>query len=222
MFRSAIAALALFASGWGDGVAQTHNPRHATAWEIGPAYDGRGGSRNMPLHPSPHRRGLLAIDLPYPNAAAGHANYITFLHGSLAGKSRIQMRYRVELPPGVRIGAAKPLDGIYRPGIITPYFQRAGDDWRARPRSTEAYRWYATFATQGLNQTGEHVIVAPLNGNWTAIETSSRSNNPAAFRASIQQAERVGFVLGGGDGYGHGIYATGPGARIVVLEYVVE
>jgi hypothetical protein len=65
------------------------------------------------------------------------------------------------------------------------------------------------------------MIVAPLDGPWTAVQTSSARNNPAAFRASKVEADQVGFVLGGGDGYGHGIFATGP-ARLIVLDFRVE
>jgi hypothetical protein len=64
-------------------------------------------------------------------------------------------------------------------------------------------------------------MVAPLDGNWTAVQRSSARNNPAAFRAAIAASDQVGFVLGGGDGYGHGVTATGP-ARLTILDFRVE
>jgi hypothetical protein len=64
-------------------------------------------------------------------------------------------------------------------------------------------------------------MVVPLNGNWTAVETSSARTNPEGFRDAVANADQVGFVLGGGDGYGHGVYATGR-ARLVVTEFRVE
>lgn len=64
-------------------------------------------------------------------------------------------------------------------------------------------------------------MVAPLNSNWTAIETSSARTQPAAFRDALLNADQVGFVMGGGDGYGHGAYATGR-ARLVVTQFSVE
>jgi hypothetical protein len=185
----------------------------ANAWMIGPILDGRNYSRHMPLHPTSRRNGGFHIDLPQ---APGSVNYVTFRHGSLAGKSRIVMRYRLEAAPGVRILARS--DGR-SDGIITPYFQRSGDNWSARGRY-ESYRWYGTFATQTIKP-GEHLIVAPLNGLWTAVETSSSRTNPRGFRDAVAAADQVGFVLGGGDGYGHGIHATGP-ARLVVTEFRVE
>jgi hypothetical protein len=185
----------------------------ASDWMIGPILDGRNYSRGVPLHPTPIRNGGWFIDLPQ---APGNVNYVTFRHGSLAGKTRIVMRYRVEAAPGVRI---IPRNYPQWTGSITPYLQRAGDNWSARGRF-EAYRWYGTFATRPL-MPGEHQIVAPLNANWTAIEKSSARTNPRAFQDAVLDADQVGFVLGGGDGYGHGVSATGP-ARLVVLDFRIE
>lgn len=216
LFRaSALATLALFNT---PGVAQprastTFGERPASAWVIGPIIDGRSYSRRMPLHPSPRRNGGWYIDLPQ---APGSVHYVTFRHGSLAGKTRIVMRYRVEAEPGVRI---MPRNYPQWTGSITPYFQRSGDNWTARGRF-ETYRWYATFTTRGLVP-GEHEIVAPLNAKWTAVETSTARTNPRAFHEAIVDADEVGFVLGGGDGFGHGVFASGP-ARLVVLDFRVE
>ncbi len=183
-------------------------------WVIGPIIRGRNYSREMPLHPAPNARGGFQIDLPQ---APGSVHYVTFPHGSLTGKSRIVMRYRVEAAPGVRI---LPRTDPKSASMITPYFQRSGDNWTARGRF-ETYRWYATFATQSPIRPGEHLIVAPLDGAWTAVETSTARNNPAAFRAAKAGADQVGFVLGGGDGFGHGVFATGR-ARLIVTDFRVE
>jgi hypothetical protein len=104
--------------------------------------------------------------------------------------------------------------------MITLYFQRAGDTWSGRGRF-ETYRWYATFATHTPVAPGDHLMVAPLDGRWTAVEGSTAGANPAAFRAALAQADQVGFVLGGGDGYGHGVFATGR-ARLTVTDFRIE
>jgi hypothetical protein len=39
--------------------------------------------------------------------------------------------------------------------------------------------------------------------------------------AALAAADRVGFVLGCGDGYGHDVFATGP-ARLTVTDFRVE
>lgn len=189
-------------------------PSDPAAWTIGPIIRGRNYSQGVPLHPIPRRGGGWHIDLPQ---APGSVHYVTFRHGPLAGKSRIVLRYRLEIEPGARLLAAS--DG--RSGsMITLYFQRSGDNWSGRGRF-ETYRWYATFATQAPIEPGSHEMVAPLSGPWTAVETSSARTSPAAFRAALAATDQVGFVLGGGDGYGHGVFATGR-ARLVVTDFRVE
>ncbi|HZF93553.1 MAG TPA: hypothetical protein VEZ20_01640 [Allosphingosinicella sp.] len=215
---AAIAAFLLLAAACGDtseaNAAQGADPRQATAWTIGPIINGRNYSVNMPLHPTPRRGGGWEIDLP---RNPGSVHYVTFPHGSLAGKTRIRMRYRIEADPGVRI---LPSTDPNLPSILTLYFQRAGDNWRARGRY-ETYRWYATFASHSPLAAGTREIVAPLNGGWTAVGTSTVRTAPAAFRDALAEADQVGFVLGGGDGYGHGVFATGR-ARLIVTEFAVE
>jgi hypothetical protein len=189
-------------------------PRNPNGWTIGPIIKGRNYSVGMPLHPAPSAWGGWQIDLP---RAPGSVHYVTFRHGSLAGKREIVMRYRVEVAPGARI---VPTTDPALPSIITLYFQRRGDNWSGRGQF-EAYRWYATFASQMPITPGDHVITAPLDGVWTAVQTSTARTAPAAFRAAIADADQVGFVLGGGDGYGHGVHATGR-ARLIVKSFRVK
>ncbi len=106
------------------------------------------------------------------------------------------------------------------PAILTLHFQRAGDDWSALGKF-EAYRWWASFKSHVGLVPGEYETTVELAENWTAVLTSSAVSNPAGFSAAIQGSDRLGFTLGGGDGLGHGIYATGP-ARIIVTDFRVE
>jgi hypothetical protein len=216
LFRAAILiALGLstvFAAG---APADARSPGMTAAdWVIGPIIKGRSYSHGMPTHPSPGPGSGWHVDLPQ---APGSVHAVTFHHGSLAGKRRIVMRYRVEAAPGVRI---VPRTAPALPSILTLYFQRGGDNWSGRG-PYETYRWYATFASQTPITPGEHEIVVPLNANWTAVQTSSARSNPADFRDALFNADQVGFVLGGGDGYGHGVHATGP-ARLIVTDFRVE
>ena len=185
----------------------------ASAWDIGPTIEGRNYSRNTPPSPSAVRGGM-AVDIP---GAPGSVHYVTRASAPLAGARRIVMRYRIDLAPGARIYARTAPD---HPGMLTLYFQRAGDTWSGNGRY-EAYRWYATFATDHELAAGEHTMVAPLDALWTAVERSSAANNPRGFAGALAETDRIGFVLGGGDGYGHGVYASGP-ARIVVTDFHVE
>jgi hypothetical protein len=212
LLRAVTATFVLLAACSEASAASSHSD--PGAWTIGPIIKGRNYSQGMPLHPSPTRRGGWQIDIP---RAPGSVHYVTFRHGSLAGKRRIVMRYRIEADPGVRI---VPSTVPSSPSMITLYFQRGGDNWSARGRF-ETYRWYASFATQSPITPGEHVLVAPLNGNWTAVQNSTARTSPAAFRDALAGADQVGFVLGGGDGLGHGVSATGR-ARLIVTEFRVE
>lgn len=189
-------------------------PPPASAWTVGPITPRGNSSRGVPIRPAAGPGRGWHIDLPPPG---GSVNYVTFHHGSLAGKSRIVMRYRIEAAPGVQI---LPRTAPSLPSAITLYFQRRGDNWTGRG-PFEAYRWYATFASQSPINRGEHVLVAPLSGKWTAVSRSSAYTNPYAFREALADADQVGFVLGGGDGYGHGVFATGP-ARLIVTDFRVE
>jgi hypothetical protein len=210
----AASTFAVAAGGASAGAQTVSATSDAGQWVIGPIIGRRNYSVAMPLHPTPRRDGGFQIDLPQ---TLGSAHYVTFRHGSLAGKRRIRMRYRIEAAPGTRIVATS--DPKY-PGIITPYFQRFGDNWTARGRF-ETYRWYATFATKVI-EPGHYEIVAPLSARWTAVETSNAHDAPDAFRDAVAHADQVGFVLGGGDGYGHGVHVERGRARLIVTDFRVE
>jgi hypothetical protein len=191
------------------------NPMDSSVWEIGPITPNGNRSVNMPLTPSPHAQGWY-FDFPQPDSTAGHVHYLTFKHGSLSGKSRIVLRYRIEADPGVQIYPTR-YPGMQ--SMLTMYFQRRGDDWSGRGKY-ETYRWWATFRFHAPLTAGEHEMSVGLDENWTAVQTSSAASNHKAFRDAIREPDRVGFTFGGGDGFGHGVYATGP-ARFVVTSFQV-
>lgn len=213
----AAVALALGAASTGSAQGRVLDAARAISpseWTVGPIIRGRNRSTGVALHPTPARGGGFVVEIP---RAPGSAHYVTFPHGSLEGKNRIVMRYRIEAAPGVQIVPATAPQG---PAMMTLYFQRAGDTWTGR-RQFETYRWYATFATRSPLRPGTGTIVAPLQANWTAVMTSSARTHPGAFADAVAEADEVGFVLGGGSGFGHGVYATGP-ARLIVTEFRVE
>ena len=185
------------------------------AWEIGPIMGYENMSKGVPLHPQPHLDGW-SIDIPSPTAAEGHVHYVTVPTGSLAGKTSVSLRCRLEMADGTRLCPVKSPDS---PSLLTLYFQRKGDDW-SMDGEYETYRWYASFGTRIDIRAGEYVLEARFDQNWTALQTSSRDNNLNAFNAALQNAGRIGFVLGGGDGLGHGVFATAP-ARLVVTSFKV-
>jgi hypothetical protein len=191
------------------------NLMDATAWEIGPIIGGQNLSVGMPLNPSPHPEGF-AIDIPYPNTLAGHAHYITVPVNGLAGKSMLKMTVRLEMDEGTKL---VPVKSPNAPSLLTMYFQQRGDNWSGTG-PFETYRQFASFATRVDLKAGVYTFEVSLSSNWTAIQGSSKLNNPAGFQAAMDNACRVGFVLGGGDGLGHGVYATAK-ARLVVTEFKI-
>jgi hypothetical protein len=155
------------------------------------------------------------IEIPM---APGSLRYVTMPTQSLAGKRSIRMVYEVETDdPATRI---VPRNFPESPSILALYFQREGDNWSGSGKY-EAYRWYASGVKKSPIVAGKHEIEASFEWGWTGVMTSSINSNPWGFREALEHAHRVGFVLGGGDGLGHGVRATGP-ARIRILSFSVE
>ena len=50
------------------------------------------------------------------------------------------------------------------------------------------------------------------------MQSATGADAPAQFADALANAERVGFVFGGGLSAGHGVYATGP-ARFHLLSF---
>jgi hypothetical protein len=182
----------------------------ASSWEIGPIIDNVNYSRGMPLHPTQTSDGW-AFDFPLQG---GWVGYVTYKYGSLAGKSRIVMRYRIEADPGVQF-LPKCCPQLLGQGP-TMYFQRKGDNWE-----NDGGRWWATFNSPWPIVPGEFELNIPLNANWTSVSTWTAEGRPSDFANAKSNAERIGFTFGGGDGYGHGVYATGR-ARFVLLSFTIE
>ena len=183
---------------------------NAAAWEIGPIIDGRDYSSGVPSQPTQDGSSWY-FDFPlFP----GKVGYLTYRFGSLSGRSRIVMKYRIEMDP------ATLLHPPCCPNMIsvgpTPYIQRKGDDW-----NTDGYRWWASYASPMPITPGEHEITVELNGPWTSVFTKTADNDPSSFAKAKADADRIGFTFGGGDGLGHGLYADGS-ARFVLESFRVE
>lgn len=200
----------------GSSVASPGGTLNPNAWYIGPKPTPTGGgSVGMPLHPSPHKDGW-SFEIP---TKGRHANYLTFNHGPLTGKTRITMRYRIEAEPGIQIHPHST--GEQNWSQLAPYFQRRDDNWKP---DREHYRWYVAEKRRHMPlRPGEYELTVSLDpsADWVAAVKSVSSTSPALYRQAINLGHCVGFVLGGGDGVGHGVYASGP-ARFVLISYRVE
>jgi len=183
---------------------------NAREWEIGPIIDGKNYSHNVPLTPTPEVTFGFHIDFPPSDGV----HYVTRHYGSLSGKTKITMRYRIEMDEGVKIvPSTAPNSPSIGPVI---YFQRNNDNWHS-----DGWRWWATFNAPIPITAGEFVLSVPLDGAWTSVESKTAANNIGEFADAKMYADRIGFTFGGGTGYGHGVYATGK-ARIVVTDFRVE
>lgn len=206
---ASLAALALLPS----------SSSHATApgaasWEIGPIIRGRNYSQGMPLHPQPVRGGW-SFDFPVGSAAAGHVHYVTYRPGSLEGKSRIVLRYRVDAAPGTRF---VPQEQPAAPATVSLYFQRRGDTWSAKGRY-EYYRWFAPAATVRQIVPGEQEISVRLDDPaWGSVMGRKADTAPQALRDALSDVDRIGLLFGTAAARGHGVYATAP-ARFTLLSF---
>ncbi len=189
----------------------------AAEWEIGPIIRGRNYSVGMPLNPTPLRTGWF-FDFPVGSEAAGHVHYLTFQPGSVAGRSRITVRYRVDAAPGTRF---VPRANPELPGTVSLYFQRQGDDWRAR-RGSQFFRWYAPEATMRVLAPGVHEMSVRLDDpEWLAVLGSA---SPALWDMRAEawaNIDRIGLVFGAREGRGHGVFASAP-ARFTLLSFRIE
>ena len=183
-------------------------PAASSGWEIGPIIDGRNYS--------PGAVALSADSFTIP-PAPGHLNALTRATGPLSIRNTIRLRYRIDLAEGAAI---EPPCCPGSPASLALFIQRRGDNWSARAQY-ETFRWYSTSHFISPLEAGEHELIVPLSGRWTAVLTSASDTSPAAFREALANAARIGIVFGGGTGWAHGASATGE-ARFTILEWSVQ
>ena len=109
------------------GLSASSLAREAVDWEIGPVIRSKNYSVGMPLHPVRLDKGWY-FDFPYPDVRSGHVHYVTFDPGSLAGKTRIIIRYKIKADQNVRFVSREYPDKI---ATVSLFFQRSGDTWTA-------------------------------------------------------------------------------------------
>ncbi len=179
----------------------------APSWQIGPTIKGVNYSKGCP----PSFAQSFTIGLCEPH-------YVTRSTGSLEGKARIVLRFRIEAAQGVVIHGAK-CPTTSKSGV-TVYLQRKGDDWAADKAD---YRWWHKPSRIAALKPGEYEIIAPLNpgANWSAALGAKSAEKPEAFQAALRNAGQVGFTFSNCEGLGHGAAATG-NVTFTVLDWGVE
>ncbi len=141
--------------------------------------------------------------------------YVTYINGPLKPGQTLYLDFRIDADEGTRIF---PREHPAAQGEVSLYFQRKGDNMSATGKYV-FYRWYQAVKREPLTP-GRHTVSVSLAGsNWKAVSGGKTgTNSPAEFAAALANAERVGFVLGGKGGAGHGVLADGP-ARLTVLSW---
>ena len=188
------------------------NSTDPQAWELGPIYDGVNVSQGANLYPF---EGGWCIDIPL--IGEGSVHYVTRPTGSLEGKTKVSLVCELVMAPGVKLCPVKSPDS---PSLLTLYFQRRGDNWSG-VEQYQTYRQYASFATEVNLAAKEYTLEARFDQNWTGVQNASRATHLEAFNDALANASRIGFVLGGGDGLGHGVSATGD-AKLIIKSFRVE
>ena len=187
----------------------------AGAWEIGPSIRGRNYSVGMPTQPAPARGGGVAFD--FPIAGRGQVDAMITDVGPLAGARQITMRYRIDAARGTRF---VPFERPNEPATVSLYFQRRGDNWSARGRY-ESYRWYVPGRAVIPLAPGTHTVTVRLDEEWGNVNSTTSFQDPAAFRAALEDTARLGIAFGSTTLRSHGVYATGP-ARFTLLALDIE
>lgn len=208
-------SLALALAGCDDDSYTPTPTEQASGWQVGPIV--RGENRSPRATITPHPDGW-AVEIPHGAVGdqVGELSGLTRKCGPLAGNFNIS--FRVEGDEGVKIVPSQP---GYFVGTATPFFQRRGDDWSAKGEK-EAYRWYGAFSSEVL-EVGQtyNMSVSFDDSRWTATQHSSAESNPSGFADAKANTDNCGLVFGGGDGYAHGLYATGP-ARLIITNFKVD
>ncbi|WP_232343444.1 hypothetical protein [Novosphingopyxis sp. YJ-S2-01] len=217
-----IGAVALTVTGTGIALvpsaatpAQAQGREAASEWTIGPIIDRKNYSINMPLHPTRTRQGW-SVAFPDPRQP-GEIHYVTRRVRSLEGARRIVARYRIDAAPGTRFVPQEYPDKTATVGL---YFQRRGDNWRAKG-PYDFFRWYAPASTVKPLKPGVYEMSVDLDGDWGSVYGKKAAQNPAMFERALADVDNVGLTFGSDGGRGHGVYATGP-ARFTLLDFRIE
>jgi hypothetical protein len=213
MNKLILIAAALLASCGDDVSGDNRNPKDQEprnyGWSAGPVINGQNYSVGVKL--IDNFDGTSEFQFP---GLGGHVNYITKPYGSLASATRIRMTYRIEIEgDGKLVPKCCPNSLAQGPTI---YFATKDNDWRK-----DGQRWWATFDAKTPMVAGTYEVVAPFTSRWTSVLNMDSDDNHAEFAEALRNADRIGFTFGGGDGFGHGVYATTP-AKFTMLEFKVE
>jgi hypothetical protein len=179
-------------------------------------------SPGMRAHPLPQERGGWYFDFP---SAPGSVHYVTAAVNMIASKSvSASIEVTTTGTPFFEY-ALEANNTCVSPAHVGFLLQEKGDDLSGTG-DKQYYRWFSIGAAYEL-ALGSTTLTAQVSdlSQWVSI-FGERADASAAATAGFKQAMNnlgaVGFSFGGGCFYGHGVRASGGGARFAVTSYAVE
>jgi hypothetical protein len=155
----------------------------------------------------------------------GHFHYCTTNTPIPPGAKGMDVTFRIEAAETAEV---RPRTGPSLPSMISLYTQRRGEDFSGTGEKVY-FRWFTepTLIWQeghGWHNRGEFTISVPFDVDHWFEEDSENAgipNDPARrrqfFAAMLSDCQLIGFVCGGGDGKGHGIFAHNGPVRLVLV-----
>ena len=151
----------------------------------------------------------------FPKLPQGRIGYVTQeVGGSYLRGSALQMRFTVVADPGVFFDhRTAPNNTSDFPAHVRFYLQRGSFSNEANSRW-----WSNPIAVQIAP--GDAVLRVPLDPSqwsnlWSAKGDADAATS-AAFRHTLENLSEVGFTMGGGFFYGHGVRVGGGNARFIL------
>lgn len=195
--------------------AMVEQPQPAKSdWQIGPWLGRVNYSKNCPLHPTANPDGTFWFDI-----GPCEPHYVTGPTGSLTGKSKIGLRFKIEgdgVIHGAGCAATSPSRVVLFFALPFSADGKSIDDsvqW-----SKDGGRWWSLARSAPLAP-GEFTLEADLTdkAQWKTVVSSGTAEMFAQDKA---KAGRVGFTFANCSGAGHGAVATKP-MRFTVLESTI-
>lgn len=173
--------------------------------------------------------GSLAFPFPVsaPTGVDGHVNYLLTAKNTnlnLSAAASIRAQVSLVVPTGVtlnhdtEVGNTCPPDP--EPSTVRIML------WANNKGSGEFDRWWQNPSALTM-ASGTFVLDAPLaaDGSWSSVY--GKANNydaatTAAWTQALAHVSTFALTFGGGCFFGHGVYATGPGATFDLQDYRVQ
>ena len=160
--------------------------------------------------------------IPIPDVNCNQVNYVTENYSGTA--HGLSMTFEINTTGTPVFNYVMETDNTCNtPASLRLYFEERGDNGYA-----EYYRWWANpngyYNLQNTN--GLVTLTMPFTpGNWSDVNGNENNSNQAAvdgFNKAIANIQDVGFTLGGGCFFGHGVNVSGGTAQFVLQSYTVN